>query len=547
MSETNHMKLVNAWHLSKVPYEELVFRSFMQARGQSSFYSISSYGMTEDGQERKERELQRIIRSSRMNKITIAAVVAVASCFPLIQFGYDKLEASLFMGVSLSLLMLFGYMILYEMQILPTLLNREIMEMLYILPISQKQVSLITTLSFIRTFDYILLGGILAPTIYIFLSTNSLFVAAVECIGAITSVLIACSVSIFLTKMFYGNTSKGVSSRATGLIRFSFTLIWGLLVMSLGFFYNYATILAPAVDYIIKNETYLRVMAFIFPFSFSTLITYGKGMTLTYAITAITLYFILSIIATRWALSTISSLAYQKDKVMKTATISRPSLRLKQAIIAYIIKDLKIATRNPSTAFLLAAPVIETIIVLLPLVSQNMINVASVLTGTFIGGMFSSFTALSLLSSEGTGLDYTRALPITPNVVIKAKALTATAAYVPIPIVFIILNYYKPLSDNSIYFVPLIATLAILTANLAEISTFIKSGHGTIIAFNLSSGLISFVYAFIVGGLLIGIPFTIYVTSKIILHSHSISLMFLFIASLAEFLIISKTQLSNSY
>jgi len=109
--------------------------------------------------------IRRMIKSAKWNKLAVATVVAFASGIPLISYALRPEDGILLAGSSLSLMMLFGYCILYGIQILPGLISSDFFVILEALPLSVNDVSIIATLSLIRTMDYILIAGIATPTV----------------------------------------------------------------------------------------------------------------------------------------------------------------------------------------------------------------------------------------------------------------------------------------------------------------------------------------------------------------------------------------------
>src|SRR5579885_2868023 len=186
------MKFTEAWKLSQIPYQELVFKSF---------------------------------------------IIAVASFISFIQSEYQYTTLSILIGSSLSLLMIFGYTLLYEIQFLPSMLDEQPTEVLYSLPIYNSDISYILTLAFIRAMDFIIIVDIAVPSLLVLILTHSLLASFIEMIGTITSIALATGLAIYLSKIFYKITSQEKKSKAESIVRLTFTIVWGALVMSLGLLY----------------------------------------------------------------------------------------------------------------------------------------------------------------------------------------------------------------------------------------------------------------------------------------------------------------------
>src|SRR5579885_1660361 len=213
------MKFTEAWKLSQIPYQELVFKSFIKSRGIS--YISRTY--LSDGKSSNEKMIRRVIRSAAGNKIIVALIIAVASFISFIQSEYQYTTLSILIGSSLSLLMIFGYTLLYE---------------IHFLPIYNSDISYILTLAFIRAMDFIIIVDIAVPSLLVLILTHSLLASFIEMIGTITSIALATGLAIYLSKIFYKITSQEKKSKAESIVRLTFTIVWGALVMSLGLLYN---------------------------------------------------------------------------------------------------------------------------------------------------------------------------------------------------------------------------------------------------------------------------------------------------------------------
>jgi hypothetical protein len=92
-----------------------------------------------------------------------------------------------------------------------------------------------------------------------------------------------------------------------------------------------------------------------------------------------------------------------------------------------------------------------------------------------MGGIFVLLMPLALLSAEGTGLEYTKTLPLNVNSIITSKTLISTLTYVPVPIVLLVMAFLKPLTSILIMFIPFFVMLAVASASIFEIQLFLSS------------------------------------------------------------------------
>src|SRR5579884_1123808 len=532
------MKFTEAWKLSQIPYQELVFKSFIKSRGIS--YISRTY--LSDGKSSNEKMIRRVIRSAAGNKIIVALIIAVASFISFIQSEYQYTTLSILIGSSLSLLMIFGYTLLYEIQFLPSMLDEQPTEVLYSLPIYNSDISYILTLAFIRAMDFIIIVDIAVPSLLVLILTHSLLASFIEMIGTITSIALATGLAIYLSKIFYKITSQEKKSKAESIVRLTFTIVWGALVMSLGLLYNYNTYLTPGLEKIITEGSVTSILFLSsipsFSFSFLILSTLGsKSYIASYAATGFSAFYVgLSVLVILWSLSTIGTFNNLHRNTNREAPRDL-KLVLRGQTVGYAIKDFRIASRNPTTAFLLAAPVLEAAIVLFPLITANVIGTITVLVGTAIGGIFTCFVVVGLLTAEGTGIEYTRTLPLSTNTIMHSKAFTATISYIPVTIIFALLGVLKPAIFGSVSLIPLWELPAVAAAALVEMIIMKSSGEERILVFNLSSSILYFFTSILLSGLVLGLPLVSFILTNLILGQKITSEIALALVSLIEFII----------
>jgi predicted permease len=156
-------------------------------------------------------------------------------------------------------------------------------------------------------------------------------------------------------------------------------------------------------------------------------------------------------------------------------TASDFSIKTRKPFVGYVLKDLKVSSRNPATAFFFALPVLETVIVSFMIANFEVLRASMLLVSTFMGGVFVLLMPLALLSAEGTGLEYTKTLPMNVNWIITSKTLISTLTFVPVPLVLLVMALVKPLSSPFMLFIPFFAVLAIASASVFEIQLFLRS------------------------------------------------------------------------
>ena len=91
-----------------------------------------------------------------------------------------------------------------------------------------------------------------------------------------------------------------------------------------------------------------------------------------------------------------------------------------------------------------------------------------------MGGLFVLLIPLALLNSEGTGLDYTKTLPLDINRIIISKTFISAMTYLPVPIILFVLSFFKPITSMLCVFIPTFVLLSIISASIFEIQLFLN-------------------------------------------------------------------------
>jgi predicted permease len=191
------------------------------------------------------------------------------------------------------------------------------------------------------------------------------------------------------------------------------------------------------------------------------------------------------------------------------------SIKTRSPVLGYVIKDLRTSTRNPSTAFFFALPVLETLIVSLLIASFQVLRVSAILVATVTGGILALLMPLALLTAEGRGLEYAKTLPVNANRIVTSKALVSTATYVPVPLTLLGLSFMKQLTSPIAIVIPFLAILAIASASVFEVKLFLNSA-----AKGRISAVIRDVEKLVAGVMIALAPEIAYVVSYLISYNH---------------------------
>jgi predicted permease len=470
------MKLSEAWYLSKMPYKEVAYRSIIQTR--SSMWWGAFGRNAADGSERADKEMtERTLSIARMDKILVGVVSVIASIAPFAS-AFPRFTAhQLIAPVSLSLTITFAFVMLYAVQTLSSFVGSESTALLSTLPLTKDDFSLITLFSFIRSVDYMVAGSMAGQVVLVACLTASPLATLLTFVASAINVVFAVSIALWFSKVFYRNLLGGRRSKGSTALRLVFLLAWGLLIMSVGLLLSTAWYLTPSLGVPLLNLDWApnAFYCVIFPFSVGIAVVGlaypSMGFSASMAFVVMACYVALAGIAGRWCLGTIRRISQGIGIAREPA--KDYSVKVRNPLLGYIIKDLRISSRSPATAFFFALPVFETVIASLLMMGHEVLRTYTIVIGTTMGGIVSLFMPLGLLNAEGIGFEYTKALPMKLDRIVISKALISTATYVPVPLALLSIAFIKSMSAPSAILIPYFTILAIASASIMEIRLFL--------------------------------------------------------------------------
>lgn len=476
------MNLRDAWRYSKQPYVEITYRSTQLTRGgigQRSGFSTDPH-----------RQVRAMIRSSRISKIVFGLFICVGAAVPLLQYPFSRTPVTLAASVAFSLAICLAYIILYSLQVLPSFSSAEPFALLSTLPLDDRDFSLVAMLSFLRTFDYLIIGAVATQVLGVALLTGSAAATLLMLVASMVNITFAIAIALWLSGLFYRNITRGGRSKSAALTRLVFLVTWGLAAMSTGFMFGLIGYILPAIDSVfaggLSHSAVGILLAFIHPFpagmvvagavytQFLATATSGLAGGAALVLASAVVYVALAFAAGRRTLQAIIGVAHGQTVDVVRQTAKEFLLRMRRPIFAYVLKDLRIASKTPSTAFIFALPIFEMLIVGLNTSAFSFLRASSVLSATILGCFFTLFSSSVLLNTEGVGLDYTMSLPLGPAVIIDAKSLVATATYVPVPVIIAALLATRGTTWGLLVLIPFIEILAVASAAMAQLTFFIR-------------------------------------------------------------------------
>jgi predicted permease len=560
------LKLKEAWKLSKTPYTELTFRSLELTRG-------SSRGIGSSANDPVKR-VRSVLRGAKISKVAFSIFIGIGSVVPFLAFAARKTPYTLATAIILSLAITLAYSVAYSLQVLPSFAQAGPYSLLQSLPIDERDFSLISVFSFLRTFDYIALTAIFVQVLSVAVFTSSFAGTALMAVASLINLAFGMAIAVWLSSVFYKNVTRGSRSRAASVARFVFLLTWSSVTLLFTLLFNFLSYLIPYFDSILAGNFSSGagiLLAFLHPFSEAILISsivfasspvQGTLYSITPLIYAATLaYIFLSAVAARRTLKTISIITHGQ-LVRITRQITRNfELKLRQPMMAYIVKDLRVASKSPQAAFLFALPLFETLIIALSSSGLSLLGSSSIVAITSIGTFFTLFAASVLLNTEGLGLEYTMTLPLGSRIIIFAKSTVATIAFLPVPIAILILTALKGTVQGTVA-IPFVEVLAVSAATTAQLGFFIttqkRSRTGIPLesegafqpsGFSVMSGgdVVRLVKALIVGGIVLFAPLASYEASSTLGNSDGFSILIMAVSAVAELVIVQFLLRRSAY
>ncbi len=529
------MKLIEAWHLSRVPYKEVVYTSIAEEKGRMWW---GGFGKSRfDTKAQNDFELtKKALRIARFDKSLVAIFNVLAAIIPFTAQFFGSPVLGLTSAISLSLAVTFGFIALYAIQTLSSFVSAESSALLSTLPLEQNDFSLITLFSFIRSVDYMVVGSILSQVALVAYLTASPVATLLMFVASLMNTVLAVAVALWFSRMFQKNLLRGGRSKGNTILRLFFILMWGTLLIGVGFLFSLPWYIVPSLEMTLLSPDQISNLLFCVLHPFSAGITISnlvypvaaESTVLTASVSMVG-YIMLTGAAGKWVLGTVKRISHGTDVKIARVTAKDFSIKPRNPLFGYIIKDLKVASRNPATAFFFALPVLETVIVSLVMTNFEVLRASTMLVTTFMGGIFALLMPLALLNAEGTGLEYTKTLPVNVNRIIVSKTVISTATFVPVPLALLVISLLKPLTSPLTILIPFFIILSIASASIFEIQLFLGS-----VTTGKIAGLVHDFKKLITGVMTLIIPMVAYALAYLISFNHILAILSMGGAAISE-------------
>lgn len=511
-----------------------------------------------------------MLKGSKINKIVYTSFICLGAGMPFFQFAINPTPISLVSSIALSLMLSFAYLVIYSLLVLPSFADADAFSLLSALPFNRRSLSAVTMFSFLRTFDYLALGSILVSTAAVSYFTQSIPASILMLFATTANVVFAVFTGLWLSRLFYRSISRGGRSRGATLWRTIFIVAWGVAVLSVGFAFNTVVSFLPYLNDVLSGNfsQLLGIVISIFhPFTFGlaissvaypeTFTTGGLGTRatlfslLTYASAIV--YAALALIAVRRTTHIVAEIGHGHGVSVERVATKDFTLKLRNPLSSFITKDMRIATKNPSTALILAMPVFEILVVLITFLETETLSVIDFVVMMMITSSLSLMAGYLLLYTEYKGLGYTLTLPLGRRLVVNSKSLISTLLYLPVPFVLLALQLIRSGAWSAFSLLPFILIFALSAATTAEISVLISGKSVTRIGadarrtrrsaslrtegFSVMSGtnVGRLIGAIVIGVALLVLPVAVYFTTVSLYHSELVSILIMTLVTILEF------------
>jgi len=484
--------------MSKLPYTELAYKSSELISGPSA---------TEGNDAKRFRA---VLRGAQGNKVRFTIFVCLGAVIPFGVFAYTPTPFLMVSAIALCLTVSFAFLVLFSLQVTPSFASAEAYTLLQTLPFSEADFSKVTMLSFVRTFDILALGSILVPVGAIAVLTQSLGASLLMLGVATVNTILAVFVGLWFSRLFYRNITGGGRSKRAEISRTLFIISWGFAVLFVGFaFYSVASLLPYVNSILAGNISQLSGIALsvLHPFTFGLIVSsvvfpglfasggVGAGVTpfaaLCYALT--TAYVVIALLAVSRTTRMISSITHGQGVAIVRVVASDFVLKLRRPLLAFMRKDVRIATKNPATAFVFALPLFEPVVIIIAFTRQATGTIFDVVLFTMIGSLFPLIAGSILLHTETKSLQYTRSLPVGRYLMVSAKSLIATLIYLPVPLTLVLLQHLKQGEWSVTGLIPFVTILTVGAATMAQVAILVTgrgpATHGNSVTLEPSSML----------------------------------------------------------
>jgi len=470
------------WKISDIVYRELCFQSLFSLRMGAALPRMKD--------ERTWKLVGQAKTNMLLNKVLVTIFMIIITAFSI---GYSSFltivsglreELVIAASVSVYLMLVFFLIFMVGLQVTTSLVSTKAFEALAALPISRKDVSKIAFLSFFRIFDLPLVSALIVFPIVYSVFMGSFFGGLASLMAVAISESFALALTVGLAKFFYAKIAGGGgSSKYRAILRFFYMLVWLLptfgVYLIINFAFQFFQFLSSSFAQI--SSLFMNLLALIYPFSLGFLVSFATlPSKLSYPIFHISLissfiYLAIGYLSLKYTGSVIRRACIGSVITAVRRVAGKIVIKPVPPWLGIILKDLRIASRTPAYASIVLLPIVQTVIIVVSLISSN-INLNEALILGILSGLsfFTLIVTPTLFADETLASAYTRSLPLRRRTIIMAKATLTTLIYLisvtALSIILLLLgkNFIPMLTYG------LVHALSMMAASITELAIMVK-------------------------------------------------------------------------
>jgi len=408
----NRAGLRELWRISGFVYREVAYQLvYMQRSG-------SLLPQAEDASKLAKRATGTML----INKVLAAGFLSAMGVFTAL-LGVPE-GGGTALGFAGFLATLLAFTLFLFLQPMTSFVSVKVAELLAPLPLSKSEASTVALLAFVRLFDVTIVAvAIGVPTAYAVVYRSPL-AWPIALLGVAVTSVFALATTFALAYAFYTKVVRGGSGSAgAALLRTLGMLAW---IFAAALPYPLSNLIAGLTQALASAEELLRgfpagLGQLLYPLPFAHLLAFAIGQAAPPALPALA--------AASYAAAAYAASKWLVRKVLEVSTGGLPpalaaaplALKTAHPWLAVVKKDLRLASRSPTHAFTVFAPVAYGVYMAVTWASE----------WAFALGLASLTlaSAILLLSTEALAEQATGPLPLTRRLLVSSKVSLAAGVY----------------------------------------------------------------------------------------------------------------------
>jgi len=356
-----------------------------------------------------------------MNKVLAAGILSAMGVFTAF-LGVPVGGGAAF-GFAAFLATLLAYTLFFFLQPMTSFVSVKVAELLAPLPLSKSEASAVALLAFVKLFDVAIAAvAIVVPAAYAVVYRSPL-AWLIALLGVAVTCVFALAAAFALAHAFYTKVVRGGGGSAgAALLRTLGMLAW---VFAAVLPYLLSNLIAGLAQALAGAEELLRVAGLgqlLYPLPFAHLLAFAIGH-------AAAPPALPALAAAGYAAAAYAASKWLVRRVLEVCTGGLPpalaagplALKTTHPWLAVVKKDLRLASRSPTHAFTVFAPIAYGVYLAVTWASEwaSALGIAT----------FTLASAIALLSTEALAEQATGSLPLTRRLLVSSKISLAAGVY----------------------------------------------------------------------------------------------------------------------